>query len=30
MREDQVDGNMRAVARVASDLLDRMPSLEPA
>ncbi|HEY3264928.1 MAG TPA: hypothetical protein VGK12_07205 [Actinomycetota bacterium] len=30
MREDQVDGNMRAVVRVASDLLDRMPSLEPA
>jgi hypothetical protein len=30
MREDQVDGNLRAVARVASDLLDRTSSLAPA
>jgi hypothetical protein len=30
MREEQVDGNLRAVARVASDLLDRTSSLAPA
>jgi hypothetical protein len=30
MREDQVDGNLRAVARVASDLLARMTSVQPA